>query len=176
MRPPPSGHPRPTCLRLNLKRIRTSKDCSMSVCLSFGLPVAKRAGAVTAPFLLAPAAAMAQDKDPLVAKVNGTEIHQSDLDIVETEAGQIPPMSEAAKKDYLVAFMTDMILVSKAAQDQKLGDTREFAKKVEFNRNKLLMSELLEKPGKAALTSEAMHKVYDDGGETLPRDEEGHDG
>ena len=32
-------------------------------------------------------------------------------------------MAEAQKRDYLVAFLTDMILVSKAAEEQKLGDT-----------------------------------------------------
>jgi peptidyl-prolyl cis-trans isomerase C len=117
----------------------------------------------------------AQDtKDPLVAKVNGVEIHQSDLDIIETEAGQIPPMSEGAKKDYLVGFMTDMILVSKAAKDQKLGDTPQFAKKLEFNRNKLLMSALLDKTGKDALTDAAMHKVYDDAIKQVPPEQEVH--
>jgi len=136
----------------------------MSIRLTFGLAAA----------VLLTGPAFAQDKDPLVAKVNGTEIHQSDLDIIETEAGQIPPMSEAAKKDYLVAFMTDMILVSTAAQAQKLGDTPEFAKRLEFNRNKLLMSELLEKTGKAALTNEAMHKVYDDAVKQMPAEEEVH--
>ena len=136
------------------------------------MPIRLAFGLIAALLLTAPA--FAQDKDPLVAKVNGTEIHQSDLDIIETEAGQIPPMSEAAKKDYLVAFMTDMILVSKAAQDQKLGNTPEFAKKLEFNRNKLLMSELLEKTGKAALTNEAMRKVYDDAVKQMPAEEEVH--
>ena len=58
----------------------------------------------------------AQDKDPLVAKVNGVEIHQSDLAVAEDEAGQIPPMSPEAKQDYLVQFVADMILVSKAAR------------------------------------------------------------
>jgi peptidyl-prolyl cis-trans isomerase C len=111
-------------------------------------------------------------KDPLVAKVNGVEIHQSDLDAVEAEAGQIPPMTPDAKKDYLVGFMTDMILVSKKAQDDKLGDTPEFAKRLQFNRNKLLMSALLDKVGKDALTDEAMHKVYDDAVKQMPGEEE----
>lgn len=140
-----------------------------------GRPSSLWAGAVAALLLLAPASLRAQDaKDPLVAKVNDVEIHQSDLDIIETEAGQIPPMSPDAKKDYLVAFMTDMILVSKAAQDQKLGDGPEFAKKLEFNRNKLLMSALLDKTGKAALTDEAMRKVYDDAIKQVPPEEEVH--
>jgi peptidyl-prolyl cis-trans isomerase C len=129
-------------------------------------------GALAAALLLA-APLYAQDaKDPLVAKVNGVEIHQSDLDAVEAEAGQIPPMSPDAKKDYLVSFMTDMILVSKKAQDDKLGDTAEFAKRLQFNRNKLLMSALLDKVGKDALTDEAMHKVYDDAIKQMPAEEE----
>jgi peptidyl-prolyl cis-trans isomerase C len=131
-------------------------------------------GAVAAALLFA-APAHAQDaKDPVVAKVNGVEIHQSDLDVIEPEAGQIPPMSENAKKDYLVTFMVDMIVVSKAAQDQKLGSTAEFAKKLEFNRNKLLMAALLDKTGKEALTDAAMHKVYDDAIKQVPPEEEVH--
>ena len=131
-------------------------------------------GALAAALLFA-APLHAQDaKDPVVAKVNGVEIHQSDLDIIETEAGQIPPMSENAKKDYLVSFATDLILVSKAAQDQKMGDTPDFAKKLQFNRNKLLMSALLEKTGKEALTDAAMRKVYDDAIKQVPPEEEVH--
>ena len=95
--------------------------------------------------LLAVAAtpAVAQDKDPVIAKVNGTEIHQSDLAIAEEEAGQIPPMSPDAKKDYLVQFMADMILVAKAAEAKKMADTAEFKRRIAFARDKLLMGELL---------------------------------
>jgi peptidyl-prolyl cis-trans isomerase C len=110
--------------------------------------------------LLAPAAA--QDKDPLIAKVNGVEIHQSDLAIAEEEAGQIPPMPEDAKRDYLVQFMADLVLVSKDAEAKKVGDSAEFKHKLEFERRKLLMSNLLLTVGKTALTDAAMHKVYDD--------------
>jgi peptidyl-prolyl cis-trans isomerase C len=131
-------------------------------------------GAVAAALLFATPAHAQDAKDPVVAKVNGVEIHQSDLDVIEPEAGQIPPMSENAKKDYLVTFMVDMIVVSKAAQDQKLGSTAEFAKKLEFNRNKLLMAALLDKTGKEALTDAAMHKVYDDAIKQVPPEEEVH--
>ena len=65
---------------------------------------------------------MPRTSDPLVAKVNGVEVHQSDLTAAEDEAGQIPPMSPEAKQDYLVQFVADMILVSKAAEDKKFGD------------------------------------------------------
>ena len=119
--------------------------------------------AATLALLLAAAGPLAaQDKDPLVAKVNGTEIHQSDLAVAEEEAGQIPPMSPDAKKDYLVQFLTDMILVSKAAEAKKMADSDSFKRRIAFAREKLLMEDMLQSVGKAALTDEAMHKVYDE--------------
>jgi len=56
----------------------------MPIHLPAALPLAIRAGAISAALLFA-LPALGQDKDPLVAKVNGVEIHQSDLDIVEIE-------------------------------------------------------------------------------------------
>lgn len=116
----------------------------------------------------------AQDKDPLVARVNGVEVHQSDLAVAEDEAGQIPPMSPEAKQDYLVQFVADMILVSKAAEDKKFGESAEFKRKLEFSRKKLLMEGLLQSVGKQALTDEAMHKVYDDAVKQIGEEKEVH--
>src|SRR6516225_5769144 len=117
--------------------------------------------------------ARADDVDPVVAKVNGTEIHQSDL-AVEEEAGQLPPMSPNAKKDYLVQFVTDMILMSQAAEAKKMGDTLEFKRKLAFNREKLLMEQLLQKAGKEALTDKAMHDVYDEAAKQMGQEQEVH--
>src|SRR3954468_18813206 len=143
-----------------------------------GLPLSLwRAGAFATVLLIAAAPLRAQTPagdDPLLAKINGVEIHQSDLSSVEEEAGQIPPMTAEAKRDYLIAFLTDMILVSKAAEEQKLADTPEFKRKTEFNRKKQLMAALLEKTGKAALTEDAMHKVYDDAVKQMTPEPEVH--
>src|SRR5215831_16316771 len=116
----------------------------------------------------------AQDKDPVVAKVNGVEVHQSDLAVAEDEAGQIPPMSAEAKQDYLVQFVADMILVSKAAEDKKFGDTPDFKRKLDFARKKLLMEGLLTSVGKEALTDEAMRKVYDEAVKQIGEEKEVH--
>jgi peptidyl-prolyl cis-trans isomerase C len=113
-------------------------------------------------------------KDPVVAKVNGTEIHQSDLALAEEEAGQLPPMSADAKKDYLVQFMADLILVSQAAETKKIGDSPDFKKKLEFVRKKLLMSDYLTEVGKAALTDAEEHKVYDDAIKQMGTQQEVH--
>ncbi len=83
-------------------------------------------------------------------------------------------MSPDAKKDYLVQFMADMILVSKAAEAKKMGDSADFKRRIAFARNKLLMEELLQSVGKAALTDEAMHKVYDDAVKQMGEEQEVH--
>jgi len=118
--------------------------------------------------------ARADDVDQVVAKVNGTEIHQSDLTVAEEEAGQLPPMSPNAKKDYLVQFVTDMILMSQAAEAKKMGDTLEFKRKLAFNREKLLMEQLLQKAAKEALTDKAMHDVYDEAAKQMGQEQEVH--
>jgi peptidyl-prolyl cis-trans isomerase C len=137
----------------------------------------RRAGLLAASLallLVSAAPLAAQDKDPLLAKVNGVEIHQSDLAIAEQQAGQIPPMSADAKRDYLVQFMADLILVSKNAEDKKMGDSADFKHRMEIERRKMLMSELLQQVAKQALTDAAMHKVYDDAVKGLGQQQEVH--
>jgi peptidyl-prolyl cis-trans isomerase C len=125
--------------------------------------------------LLAGAApASAQGKDPVVATVNGAPIHQSDLAVAEEEAGQLPPMSPDQKQDYLVQFTADMLLLAKAAEDKKIGESDAFKHKMSFARDKLLMETLLQQTGKAALTDEAMHKVYDDAVKQMAPEQEVH--
>ena len=150
----------------------------MTIPVPAGSPVRSRQSGFYAAFLallvVAAGPAGAQDKDPVVAKVNGIEIHQSDLAVAEDEAGQIPPMSPEAKQDYLMQFVADMILVSKAAEEKKLGDGPEFKRKVEFARKKLLMENLLQSVGKEALTDEAMRKVYDEAVKQIGDEKEVH--
>jgi peptidyl-prolyl cis-trans isomerase C len=128
--------------------------------------LARQAGILATLALLAvptgPLFAQDAAKDPVVAKVNGVEIRQSDLAIAEEEAGQLPAMSPEAKQDYLVQISSDLILVAKAAEAKKFGDTAAFKRKMEFTRKKLLMEGLLQSVAKEALTDAAMHKVYDE--------------
>ena len=138
--------------------------------------LARRAGilAATLALLTAGGPVSAQDKDPVVATVNGTAIHQSDLTVAEEEAGQIPPMSPEAKQDYLVQISADLILVSKAAEAKKFGDDADFKRKLEFVRKKLLMEGLMQSVGKEALTDAALHKVYDDAVKQMGDEKEVH--
>jgi peptidyl-prolyl cis-trans isomerase C len=111
--------------------------------------------------------AFAQDKAPdpntVIAKVNGQDIKQSDLTIAEEELGpSLAQMDPATRRENLIAFLIDMKIVGKAAEDKKIGDSADFKAKLAFARNRLLMDSLLASEGKAALTDDAMKKVYDD--------------
>jgi peptidyl-prolyl cis-trans isomerase C len=126
------------------------------------LPALAAAAAIFAAAGPLPAAAQAQ-ADPVVAKVNGTEIRESDLKAAEEDIGtQLPPMAPEAKKDYLTTYVADMILVSKAAEAKKLADTDDFKKKLAMARTKLLMEALLQSEARASVTDDAMKKVYAD--------------
>jgi peptidyl-prolyl cis-trans isomerase C len=128
-------------------------------------PFAPRLGGLIAILALAalPLGTAAGQSDPVIAKVNGAEIHQSDLAAAEEEiASQLPPMTPDAKRDYLVTYVADMLLVSKAAEDRKLGETADFKRKLANARTKLLMEALLQAEAKASVTEEAMRQVYDE--------------
>jgi peptidyl-prolyl cis-trans isomerase C len=107
--------------------------------------------------------ACAQNTDPVVARVNGAEIRSSDLAIAEEEVGSnLPAMTPEGKRDYLVAYLSDMMLVAKAAEDKKMADDADFKRRLTYMRNKLLMETMLHAESKSAVTDAAMHQVYDD--------------
>jgi peptidyl-prolyl cis-trans isomerase C len=119
------------------------------------------------------APAFAQN-DPVVAKVNGTEIRQSDLTAAEEDIGpNLPPtMQGDAKRDYLITYVTDMIILAKAAEARKLGDGADFKRKVDIARNKLLMEALLGAEAKTAVTDAAMRKVYEEATKAIGEEKE----
>jgi peptidyl-prolyl cis-trans isomerase C len=117
----------------------------------------------------------AEDANPVLAKVNGSEIHQSDMALAEEELGpSLDKMDPATKQENLLAFLIDMKIVSKAAEEKKVEDNEEFKKRLAFARNRLLMDSLLATEGKAATTDEAMKKVYDDAAKQITGEQEVH--
>jgi peptidyl-prolyl cis-trans isomerase C len=82
-----------------------------------GLTLAAITGAVAVAFL-ASFPVHAQDANPVLAKVNGQEIRQSDVTIAEEELGpSLAQMDPATKKDNVLSFLIDMKIVAKAAED-----------------------------------------------------------
>lgn len=116
----------------------------------------------------------AQDANPVLAKVNGVEIRQSDLNMAEEElgSGQLAQMDPATKRENLLSYVIDLKIVAKAAEDKKIGDSDAFKKSLAFARDRLLMDKLLTDEAKAASTDAAMRKVYDEAATQMGGDEE----
>ena len=69
----------------------------------------------------------------MIAKVNGVDIHQSDLALAEEDIGQnMPVKDEAGRRDYLINYLADMILLSKAAEAKKIPDTADFKRRAAY--------------------------------------------
>ncbi len=83
-------------------------------------------------------------------------------------------MDPATKKENVLAFLIDMKIVAKAAEDKKIEDRDDFKSRLAFARNRLLMDNLLAVEGKAATTDEAMKKVYDDASKQIAGEQEVH--
>ena len=125
--------------------------------------------------LLASLPLRAEDANPVLAKVNGAEIRQSDVALAEEELGpSLAQMDPATKKESVLAFLIDMKIVAKAAEDKKLEDRPDFKARLAFTRNRLLMDNLLAVEGKAATTDEAMKKVYDEAAKQIEGEQEVH--
>src|ERR1700694_2569965 len=125
--------------------------------------------------LLAGLPVRAEDANPVLAKVNGADIRQSDLALAEEELGpSLAQMDPATKKENVLAFLIDMKIVAKAAEDKKVENNEDFKKRLAFTRNRLLMDSLLATEGKAATTDEAMKKVYEDASKQITGEQEVH--
>jgi peptidyl-prolyl cis-trans isomerase C len=122
----------------------------------------------------ATACAQATD-DPVLAKVNGVEIRQSDVALAEEDVGpNVPAPTEEAKRDYLIAYLTDMILLAKDAEAKKVQDSAEFKRRLAFSRNKVLMDSALKGAGKDAITDQSLHAVYDEAVKQMGEEQEVH--
>ena len=134
---------------------------------------------LTVPAPLAPVpyagVARAADEDPVVARVNGVDIRQSDLAFAEEEiGGNMPTIPPEQKRDYLINYLVDVIVLSQAAEKQKLGDRPDVKRRLAFDHNRLLMESLLQDAGKSALSDEAERKVYDEAVKQVKNEEEVH--
>ncbi|MBR0717381.1 peptidylprolyl isomerase [Bradyrhizobium liaoningense] len=111
--------------------------------------------------------------DPVLAKVNGADIKKSDVTMAEEELGpSLSQMDPATKDENVLAFLIDMKIVAKAAEDKKIADGEEFKKRLAFARNRLLMDSLLAQEGKAATTDDAMKKVYEEASKQITGEQE----
>jgi peptidyl-prolyl cis-trans isomerase C len=101
--------------------------------------------------------------DTVVARVDGVAITESDLAIAEADpALSLPGMSDAQKRDLLIGYLVDLKIGARAAEAAKVGEGADFARRLTYFRDKLLLDDYLEAEVKKAVTPEAARKLYDD--------------
>jgi len=102
--------------------------------------------------------------DGVLARVQGVEIRQADLDAAEEDVGgqATAQMTPEQKREYLLSFVIDLTLAAKAAEQRNVQDGPDFARKLAYYRNKLLVETLLNNETRARVTEEEMRKIYDE--------------
>ncbi len=102
---------------------------------------------------------MAEDK--LVATVNGEKITESDVKFATDDlAGAIPASTDETKRKYVIDYLIDMKLVSRAAMLEKMAETDDFKHRMEYAKDRALMEQMLVRDAKKAVTPEAMLAFY----------------
>lgn len=135
----------------------------LAVALSAPL-AAQTPAPATPPATTPPAAALPTPADGVLARVHGVEIRQADLDAAEEDIGgqQTAQMSPEQKREYLLSFVIDLTLAARAAEQRRIQDGPDFARRLTYYRNKLLVETLLNNETRERVTEEAMRKIYDE--------------
>ena len=101
--------------------------------------------------------------DPVVAIVNGTPIHESDLAVASDMVGRnIPTKDPVERRDAVLNMAIDATLLGQIATERKIADEPDLQRRMTFARNQGLAGHLLETVGQQAITDEAVRKAYDD--------------
>ncbi|MGV6872915.1 peptidylprolyl isomerase [Pseudochelatococcus sp. B33] len=111
--------------------------------------------------------------DRVLARVNGTPITERDLELaLEELSDRLPALPEAQKRDYVIGYLIDIRLGAAAAEAAKLADTPEFARRLAYARDKVLVDQYLAKAASDASTEAEARKLYDETVKSLqPEDE-----
>jgi peptidyl-prolyl cis-trans isomerase C len=111
----------------------------------------------------APSSSGGSASDPVIARVNGMDIRESDLAMAEEDLGpelqQLPPDH---RREQIINYVADVMLAAQAAEGRNLQKTNEFKQRETFFRRKLLMGLMLQDHARTQVSEESLRKVYDE--------------
>ncbi|MEM7192258.1 MAG: peptidylprolyl isomerase [Pseudomonadota bacterium] len=115
---------------------------------------------VAAPFsFVTPALA----EDPVVARVNGVEIKQSDLDFAASEVGpRLGTVRPDDRERVLLQFMIENELMAGAGEQAKLDQTDSFDKREAYHRRRALRDAFFDANVTGAITEDEVKKVFEE--------------
>lgn len=150
---------------MNLRRFFLSTAATALMGLPMvGLSVPASAQGAAAPASAQPAApAAAANPDKPLATVNGVAITQRDIDVAAEDLGdRLPAMPEAQRRTYLLNYLIDMKILAQAAEKAKIADNPDFARRLAYYRDKVLLDDYLAAEVKKAATPEAAKALYEE--------------
>lgn len=101
-------------------------------------------------------------QDAVVAKINGVEIRQSEITLAAEEVSAVVPaaLSNEEKRDYYIAYLADLVLMDKAAEQQGIIASNDYKQRFEMARRKLSAQMLLQAAAAKASSAEELQKAY----------------
>ncbi|HEV2156688.1 peptidylprolyl isomerase [Bradyrhizobium sp.] len=109
----------------------------------------------------APAFGQSPSTDPVVAVVNGSPIHESELELADEIIGRnLLVQDPVERRETLLKMVTDAVLLAKVATDRHIEDQADLQRRAAFARNQGLTNHLLTVVGQQAVTEDAMRKAY----------------
>ncbi|MBF5094000.1 peptidylprolyl isomerase [Azospirillum sp. INR13] len=147
--------------------------CGIALAANAQTPApATPAPATPAPAASAPAAPAAP-ADPVVARVNGEELHKSD---VSRMVSQLPPQVQQMPIEMIYPAVIDQLvsgkLVSSAGYKAGLADSAEVKDEIKRAEERAVQRAYIQKEIKARITPDAMQKAYQDFLKENPAQEE----
>jgi peptidyl-prolyl cis-trans isomerase C len=116
---------------------------------------------VAASIALAPLPAAADDV--VVARVNGVDIKQSDLDFAATEVGsRLANYTPADRRRVLLQYVIENELMAEAGQKDSLDKAASFPDRVKYHERRALRDAFFDAGIANAVTDEAAKKIYDE--------------
>jgi peptidyl-prolyl cis-trans isomerase C len=112
----------------------------------------------------------------VLAKVNGVDITDEDMKMAEDYIGpSIPRQLEGkARESALVDYLIEQQLVVQEAQNEKLAESPEFAKRLAYLRDMALLESLFSKVAKESVSEAAIKQTYDEAAKNQKPDTEYH--
>ncbi len=101
--------------------------------------------------------------DVVVARVNGNDIKQSDLDFAATEVGsRLASYTPADRKKILLQYVIENELMAEAGQKDSLDKAASFPDRVKYHERRALRDAFFDAGIANAVTDDAAKKIYDE--------------
>jgi len=101
--------------------------------------------------------------DPVVARVNGVDVKQSDLDFAASEVGpRLANLSQTDRRKLLLQYVIESELMAGAGQTDKLDQTGNFPDRVKYHERRALRDAYFDVKISDAVTEADAKKIYDE--------------